>query len=148
MKLTSFIQSLRFPMSLPAAAALGLALLGAAPGCKDPNAPIEARGERYGQPWLTLGSGSLRSNIMVDDANVVRDRDTGILKVAVPVRSTSDKQQYIQYRMTFLDGAGTQINDVNGTVTIPARGSQTITANGTSDRAESFRLFLTYPRLN
>ena len=126
---------------------VGLALL-AAPGCTDQSAPIEARGERYGQPWLTLGSRNLRGSIMVGDATVVRDRDTGILKVAVPVRSTSDKQQYIQYRMTFLDGAGMQINDVNGTVTIPARGTQTIAANGTSDRAESFRLFLTYPRLN
>jgi uncharacterized protein YcfL len=133
--------------SLVAVPLVGLALLGA-PGCTDPNAPIEARGERYGHPWLTLGSRNLRSNIMVDDANVIRDRETGILKVAVPVRSTSDKQQYIQYRMTFLDGAGMQINDVNGTVTIPARGTQTIAANGTSDRAESFRLFLTYPRLN
>jgi Protein of unknown function (DUF1425) len=130
-----------------AAALLGVALL-SAPGCTDPNAPIEARGERYGQPWLTLGSRNLRSSIMVGDASVVRDRETGILKVAVPVRSTSDKQQYIQYRMTFVDGAGMQINDVNGTVTIPARGSQTIAANGTSDRAESFRLLLTYPRVN
>jgi uncharacterized protein YcfL len=144
----SFIQSLRSRKSLVAVPALGLALLGAAPGCHDPNAPIEARGERYGQPWLTLGSGGLRNSIMVDNANVVRDRDTGILKVAVPVRSTNDKQQYIQYRMTFLDAAGMQINDVNGTITIPAHGFQTITANGTSDRAESFRLFLTYPRLN
>ena len=133
--------------SLVAVPLVGLALL-AAPGCTDQNAPIEARGERYGHPWLTLGSRNLRGNIMVDDANVIRDRETGILKVAVPVRSTSDKQQYIQYRMTFLDGAGMQINDVNGTVTIPARGTQTIAANGTSDRAESFRLFLTYPRLN
>jgi hypothetical protein len=132
--------------SLVAAPLVGLALL-AGPGCHDPNAPIEARGERYGKPWLTLGSG-LRNNIMVDDASVVRDRETGVLKVAVPVRSTSDKQQYIQYRMTFLDGAGMQINDVNGSVTIPARGSQTITANGTSDRADSFRVFLSYPRVN
>lgn len=133
--------------SLVALPLVGLALL-SAPGCTDPNAPIEARGERYGQPWLTLGSRNLRGNIMVDDANVIRDRETGVLKVAVPVRSTSDKQQYIQYRMTFLDGAGMKINDVNGTITIPARGSHTLTENATSNRAESFRLFLTYPRVN
>src|SRR5688500_16836746 len=99
MKPTSLLPSLRSRKSLGvpmlALPVLGLALLGA-PGCTDPNAPIEARGERYEQPWLTLGSRDLRRNIFADDASVVRDRDTGILKVAVPIRSTSDKQQYIQ----------------------------------------------------
>jgi hypothetical protein len=147
MNAMSFIAAIRSRKSLLAVPVLGLALC-AAPGCTDPNAPIEARGEHYGQPWLTLGSRTLRSYIIVDDAQVVRDRETNLLRVSVPVRSTSDKQQYIQYRMTFLDGAGKQINDDNGTITVPARGSHTITSKATSDRAESFRLFLTYPRLN
>ena len=150
MNITTLIKSFRprKPLkSLLAAPLLGVALL-ASPGCTDPNAPIEARGERYGPPWLTLGSRELRGSIVVSDANVIRDRDTGVLRVSVPVRSTHDKQQYIQYRMTFLDAAGMQINDVNGNITIPSHGNYTVAANSTSDRAESFRLFLGYPRLN
>ena len=136
-------KSLKSLLALPL---LGAALL-AAPGCTDPNAPTEARRDTYGPTWLTLGP-NLRNRVIVGDVTPLRDRETGVLRVAIPVRSTYEKQQYIQYRMTFLDGAGMQVNDVTGTITIPARGSQTINANSSSDRAQTFQVFMGYPRVN
>lgn len=134
----------RFPHRPLAAVALTLSLLA---GCQSNDAPITARADRYDPPWLTVGSKQLRADTMVGEPSVVRD-DAGILRLSLPIRSTSDLQLYVDYRVTFLDANGLEVNPVTGNVTIPSRGTRTLTANSTSPRAESFQVELHYPRVN
>lgn len=129
-------------MSLPALLLLAVA------GCRDADAPITGRGDTYDQPWLTLGSTELKYDTRVGDATRVRDQATGILSVSVPVRNVTDEQLYVEYRMTFQDANGTEVNRFPGTLAIPAKQTRNATGNATSDRADRFRLELNYPRVN
>jgi len=123
-----------------------LGLLSVLAGCQT-DAPITARGEQYDYPWLMLGSKDLRVSTRVGDARRTRD-EAGLLYVSVPVRNTTDKQLYIDCRVTFYDSNEMELSTVRSTLTIPARGLRDATANSTSPKAESFRMELTYPRVN
>lgn len=115
-------------------------------GCQS-EAPLTARGEDYDHPWLTVGSKDLRASTKVDDARRTRD-EAGLLHVSVPVRNVTDKQLYIDYRVTFFDQNEMELQTYRNTMTIPARGIRNATANSTSPKADSFRMELTYPRVN
>ena len=122
-------------------------LLGQA-GCHESEHPIAGRGEIYDQPWLTLGSGSLHYDTRIGDARPTRDAN-GILNVAVPVRNVTDKQLYIEYRITFLDAAGNEVNHIGpSTMTIPARQSREAIGNATGAQAKDFHVEMNYPRIN
>lgn len=116
-------------------------------GCRGGDAPITARADRYDPPWLTVGSQQLRVDTVVREPTVVRD-ESGILRLTVPIRSTTDLQLYIDYRVTFRDANGQEVNAVTGNLTIPQRGTRAIAANSTSPRAETFQVELYYPRVN
>jgi hypothetical protein len=126
----------------PAVMLMGLA------GCHEPDErPIPGRGEIYDRPWLTLGSGSLHYDTRIGDARPTRDAN-GFLQVAVPVRNVTDKQLYIDCRITFLDAAGNEINTYPTTLTIPARQSRDAVGNATSAQAKDFHVEMNYPRIN
>lgn len=117
-------------------------------GCSNPDAPIGARGEQFDYPWLMVGSKDLRASTMVNDARRSRD-EAGLLYVSVPIRNTTDKQLYIDYRVTFYDRNQMPLpQEYRKTLTIPARGMREATANSTSPKAETFQMELTYPRVN
>jgi hypothetical protein len=127
-----------------------LPLVTAAGGCHQSDAPIYARGEQYDRPWLMMGSPDLRNSTVVGQPQRYYD-ESNLLHVTVPVRNTTDKQLYVDYRFTFSDRNGATLNEINGTKTIPSHGAVDITGNSTSPRAEgdrAFRLELRYPRIN
>ena len=132
---------------IPPALVGALTLLPA--GCYSSDAPIEARGERYPTPWLTMGSEPLRQDTRVGQARQFYD-ESNLLHVTVPVRNTTDRQLYVSYQFTFYDRAGAA-----GLLPRhrhhPRRGQAEISGNTTSPRAEGpmpFRLELRYPRVN
>ncbi|MDB5297601.1 MAG: hypothetical protein JWO31_3584 [Phycisphaerales bacterium] len=115
-------------------------------GCQQ-EAPVTGRAETYDYPWLTVGSTDLRANTRVGDAKRTRD-ESGILYVSVPVRNTSDKQLYVDYRVTFVDRDGRQLSEYRNTSAIPPFSIRDLQANSTSRQADAFRVELTYPRVN
>lgn len=135
----------RFIALVPAALALALAA-----GCYKPpdDQPIPGRTERYNYSWLQLGSKDLYYSTMVSDATQSRIPPGDNLRVLVPVRNTTDKQLYVEYKVTFFDANKTIVNEVNGVVTIPSHGVHHVVANSTSGSAESFNMYLGYPRVN
>jgi uncharacterized protein YcfL len=146
----------RIAPSMKSLAALTLAALPAVPlataagGCHQSDAPIYARGEQYDRPWLMMGSPDLRNSTVVGQPQRYYD-ESNLLHVTVPVRNTTDKQLYVDYRFTFYDRNGATLNEINGTHTIPPHGAVDFTGNSTSPRAEgdrAFRLELRYPRVN
>jgi hypothetical protein len=128
------------PLSL---AALLFAGIG---GCQH-DEPITGRADQYDQPWLTLGSVGLRSDTRIGEARRSRDAG-GILHVGVPVRNVTGQQLYVEYHVTFLDAAGREINQVTGTLAIPANQTREAAGNSTSPQAERFHVELNYPRVN
>jgi uncharacterized protein YcfL len=126
---------------------LGLASL---VGCQHSDAPIQPRGEQYETEWLMMGSEDLRRSTLVQSPRQFYDQNN-LLHVTVPVRNTTDKQLYVEYRYYFYDRNGRQLSMLPGRVTIPARSMVEVTGNATSPEAEGpmpFRLELRYPRVN
>ena len=126
-----------------------LAVLAIGAGCHGPDErPIPGRGEVYDYPWLTVGSGALHYDTRIGDARQVRD-ESGILHVTVPIRNTTDKQLYVEYRITFRDATGGEINHIGPTtLAIPPRQIREAVGNSTSNQARDFRVELNYPRVN
>lgn len=111
------------------------------------NAPIQARQDPYPEDQLMIAQEDLRRKTAFDRPILTRDAQSGILYVTVPVRNTSDKQLFVDYRFTFLDANGQEtfktgwINKVLAP-NVPDR----ITANSTSARAIDFRMDLRWAR--
>lgn len=129
---------------------LGLMLAGlitaGASGCRT-EAPVTGRAETYDHPWLTVGSGDLRTKTRIGEARRVRD-ENGLLFVSVPVRNTSDLQLYVAYRVTFFDRDQMELSVYRGTITLPPNAIREAKANSTTPRAKSFQMELNYPRVN
>lgn len=116
-------------------------------GCQN-EAPLSAREEQYDYPWLMVGSKDLRASTMVSDARRSRD-EAGLLHVTVPIRNVTDKQLYVDYRVTFYDKNQMPLpQEFRKTLTIPARTARDATFNSTSPKAETFQMEITYPRVN
>lgn len=116
-------------------------------GCQS-EAPLAARQEQYDYPWLMVGSKDLRASTMVSDARRSRD-DAGLLHVSVPIRNVTDKQLYVDYRVTFYDRNQMPLpQEYRNTLTIPARTARDAKFNSTSPKAETFQMEITYPRVN
>jgi uncharacterized protein YcfL len=141
-------RSTKRSIHLLAAIIPALALLATVMGCHDNERPIPGRGEVYERPWLTVGSTALRHDTRIGDASSRRD-ESDILHVVVPVRNVTDKQLYVEYRITFLDAGGHEVNHLGPTtLAIPARQTREAVGNATSIQAREFRVELNYPRVN
>lgn len=124
---------------------LGLFLLA---GCQEHiNAPIQARQDLYPTDQIAIAQDDLRAATAFDRPILTRDAQTGILYVSVPIRNTTNKQLFVDYRLTFLDANGREtfktgwMNKVLAP-NVPDR----INGNSTSPAATDFRIDLRWAR--
>src|SRR5687767_4693358 len=86
--------------------ALTLALLA---GCSNVKAPISGRADPHFSEQIHFTDEDLRGKTAI--APVSMERRNGILYVTVPIRSTTNKDLHIDYRVTFFNELGTPIED-------------------------------------
>lgn len=106
--------------------------------------PISARQDPYQRQQIHMASVDLRNRTAVDAPHVFRD-DGGLLHVTVPIRSTGDKQLYIDYRVTFLDRDGLPISQTGWMrKTLPPNTPDQFSVNSTSPLAADFEIDIRY----
>ncbi len=112
-------------------------------GCAG-NPPITPRHEVYPTPWLTLASDDLQQNIVVDSPIKTVDPQSGIMFIEVPIRSTTNKQMIIDWRVRFTDQNGATIGEPTAwkDKVLAPRVPDRITFNATSPAARDFHLDL------
>jgi uncharacterized protein YcfL len=71
-------------------------------------APVQPRQDPYVPDQIHLTHSDIRRNTAFREP-VSHYDENGILYVQVPVRSTTNQQMHIDYRVTFFDGNGRQI---------------------------------------
>jgi uncharacterized protein YcfL len=109
------------------------------------NPPIEARQDPYTRQQIHLTSDDLRWHTAVDTPQVWRD-DAGLLFITVPIRSTSNQQLNIDYRVTFFDRQGRPLGEPTGWLSkvLAANVPDQITVNSTTPLAQDFQIDLRY----
>jgi uncharacterized protein YcfL len=109
------------------------------------NPPIEARQDRYTRQQIHLTSDDLRWHTAVDTPQVSRD-DAGLLFITVPIRSTSNQQLYIDYRVTFFDRQGRPLGEPSGWLSkiLAPNVPDQFTVNSTTPLASDFQIDLRY----
>lgn len=129
-------------------AACGCALFAFA-GCHYEEAPIQARGDTYETPWLTMGSNELRGDTRIGQATQTVD-EFNHLHVTIPIRNTINKQLYVESVVTFFGPTGAQVNSIQNTLTIPAQSIVNLEAasTGPTGGPQPFRVELRFPRVN
>lgn len=128
-------------------AILGLVLLLAA-GCRV-SPPIEGRNDPYLPSQVNLTEKDLRASTTIGTPVVSRD-GAGLLHVQVPVRATSDKQLYVEYRVSFVDSNGMALPGSTAwfSKTLSPNVPDSIQFNSTSPRAANFHVDLRWARIN
>jgi Protein of unknown function (DUF1425) len=112
-------------------------------GCADtPKAPITARHDPYQREQIHLASMELRRHTVVEEPRMSRD-DAGLLFVTVPIRSDTNLKLYVDYRVTFFDRNGDQINQTGWLhKTLTPNVPDQITFNSTTPRAADWQMDL------
>jgi hypothetical protein len=121
---------------------LALGLLVAA-GCND-NPPMYGRAEKYDRTHLQFGDGDLEQFTRVDPVTATRD-PAGLLHVTVSIRSTIDKDQYVDGFCTFLRNGAPVDKEGPKTVTLKANLPDTI-AFDSSTAADDYFVSLSYAK--
>lgn len=126
---------------------LSLALL-LATGCRV-SPPIEARNDPYLPSQVNITEDDLRTGTALGAAVVTRD-ESGLLHVQVPVRATSNKQLYVQYRVSFVDANGMLLPGPTAWFdkTLAPNVPDSIQFNSTNARAANFHMDLRWARTN
>lgn len=123
------------------AALLIASVLLAAAGCNSVKAPIEGRHDPYTPGQIHFASGVLRDNTAVGTPVASRDDTGNILYITIPIRSTSSEQMYVDYRVTFFDRNGQQLNQTGWfTRTLTPNVPDSITVNSMGPRAADFQV--------
>ena len=122
-------------------AIFGLMMVIAA-GCV--NAPIEGRAEPYSIPQISFADADLANSTSVSPPQM--KRENGILYVTVPVRSASDYDLHVDYKVAFTDQSGAVIYESGwtGGTTVPRNSWTYIRFNSPSANAADFHLQLRY----
>lgn len=117
-------------------------------GCQEHvNAPIQMRQDPFPEDQIMVAQDDLRASLAGSAPILTRDAQSGILYVTVPIRNTTNKQLFVDYRFRFLDANGQEtfktgwMNKVLAP-NVPDR----ITANSTSPQAVDFRMDLRWAR--
>ena len=76
-------------------------------GCNQVTAPIEGRADPYPANQINLASQDLRDKTAISPPIV--DRRDGILYVTVPIRSASNYDLHVDYKVTFFNSNGSII---------------------------------------
>ena len=116
-------------------------------GCNQISPPIEGRADPYSSPQLDFSDAGLRDQTAIGRIAVIRD-SSDLMHVDVPIRSTTDAQIIIDYRVMFMDQNNVPLSAPTGwtAVTLPPNVYQDIQVNSSSTRATDFRMDLRYAR--
>jgi hypothetical protein len=112
-------------------------------GCND-NAPMYGRAENYPRAHLQFGDAGLQSATRVEPVTATRDQ-AGILHVTVNIRSTTDRQQYVDAYCTFLKSGEMWEKLGPQTVTLKGNAPDMITFNSTQP-ADDYYVTLDYAK--
>ena len=123
--------------SLLASIALALVVI----GCNSVKAPIEGRHDPYPAGQIHFASGVLRDNTAVGTPVASRDDTGNILYITIPIRSTSSAPMYVDYRVTFFDRNGQQLNQTGWfTRLLNPNIPDSISVNSMGPRAADFQV--------
>ncbi|HZZ42715.1 MAG TPA: DUF1425 domain-containing protein [Tepidisphaeraceae bacterium] len=105
-------------------------------------APIEGRQDPYQSNQVNFAQEDLRRMTAVMAPVLARD-ESNLLHVSVPIRAATDKQLYVDYRVTFLDRNGQETFRTGWMPkTLSPNVFDQISANSLSPRAADFRMDL------
>lgn len=127
------------------AATLGLSGLALVSGCVEK--PIPGRADPHAPLQIDFTDDDLANRTAVGTPIVNRDAEGQLVHVTVPIRAATDKQLYIDYRVTFLDAYGQQVSATGWlNKTLAPNVYDQITFNSLSPRAADFRVDLRYAK--
>lgn len=123
-------------LSLAFVAMLGLTLAGC--GVK---APLEGRNDPYDSAQIHFAQKNLKKSTAVKMPVAARDPKGEILYITVPIRSTINKQLYVDYRVTWFDASGLELNSTGWmSKTLAPNTPDAVTVNSTTERATDFQV--------
>lgn len=104
--------------------------------------PIEGRNDPYPPGQIHFSNQILHDETAVGTPVASRDDTGNILYVTIPIRSTTNEQLYIDYRVTFFDRNGQALGPASGwfTRTLTPNVPDHITVNSMSGRAADFQV--------
>lgn len=112
-------------------------------GCVKP--PVQGRLDPFPADQIHFASKSLRDETAVGTPLVSRDTEGNLLHVTVPIRSASNYDLHIDYRVTFFDKNHQVINQTGWfTRTFTANTPDQIRVTSTSPRAADFQVDFRY----
>lgn len=120
-------------------------------GCQDNvKAPYAGRSDPYENTQVSF-SGTygtqLQHQTAVGRISVVRDPQTNLLRVTVPIRSAVNDTLYVEYQATFLDASGQQLSQLAWTPkTLEANVPNEIAFTSLSANAADFRVAFRFAR--
>ena len=101
----------------------------------------------YVPPQVTFAQKELARETTVGAPSLQRDDAGNLLHVTLPIRSTTNKTLYVDYKVSFYDAGGGVVNETGWMPkTLEANTPDTIYVNSTNDRARDFRLALRWAR--
>lgn len=116
-------------------------------GCSFVKPPIEGRLDPYVPAQVHLDSDALRRDTTMG-APITTLNESGLLTVTLPIRSATNKTLYVDYRVTFLDQAGTPVGPTMGpfTKTLEANTPDRIVVVSPTPNVKAFQIDLRYAR--
>lgn len=109
-------------------------------GCGRVPAPNYGRGDPHDRAQIHFATKDLQNKTAVGDVAFSRDQ-SGLLFATVPVRSTTDKTLYVEYRATFFDRNGQVLNSTTWLrKDLAPNTPDQISVNSTSQRAEDAQI--------
>ena len=102
--------------------------------------PIEGRLDPYQPKQVHFAESSLKHETAVGEPAVARD-ENGLVYVTVPIRSETNKELYVDYRVTFYDRNHQVLNQTSWyTKVLSPKVPDQIMVNSMSPRAEDFQI--------
>jgi uncharacterized protein YcfL len=102
--------------------------------------PIQGRLDPYSASQVHFDSISLKDETAVGEPSVARD-DNGYLYVTVPIRSETNKELHVDYRVTWFDKNRQTLSQTGWfTKDLTSKVPDQITVNSMSPRAEQFQV--------
>jgi hypothetical protein len=90
---------------------LVIPLIATLAACNNVKKPFEGRSDPYPPGQISFASQMLQDQTAVGTPIATRDDAGNILYVTIPIRSTTNEQLYVDYRVTFFDRNGQSITD-------------------------------------
>jgi hypothetical protein len=121
-------------------AMLGIVLGLGGLSCTTVKAPIEARWDPHESKQIMIADPKLSKQTAVGAPEVTRDQ-AGIMYVTVPIRAATDRQLYVDYRVTFLDQSGQLLSQSSWmSKTLAPNVPDRVQANSMTPRAANFQM--------